>query len=189
MKCFVCGSDFILNATDKYIVNVPASAVSKALLGTNDKIFEAFDCPCCGCQNLVNERFGAEELPAIEDDLSIEEHMYGDCNCCEKDGSNCSCGGHIEDHNGFDDDSETIPPVDSKSITIGYGPENRKANDVTPDYLHQMNVNDLLAFCGEVAIPVNDITKVKSGKRQLDKIKTDIIVRINNYMFSTKEDE
>lgn len=181
MKCFVCGSDFVLNATDKYIVNVPASAVSKAFLGANDKIFEAFDCPHCGCQNLVNERFGAEELPVIEDDLSIEEHIHGGCNC--------SCGSHTDDLDDFDNDSEAVPPVDSKSITIGYGPENRKVSDITPDYLHQMNINDLLAFCGELAIPVDDITKAKSGKRQLDKIKTDIIVRINNYMFSTKADE
>lgn len=153
MKCFVCGSDFILNATDKYIVNVPASAVSKALLGTNDKIFEAFDCPCCGCQNLVNERFGAEELPVIEDDPSIEEHMCGGCNCCEKDDVN-SCGSHTKDRDGFDDDSKAIPPVDSKSITIGYGPENRKADDVTLKYLQKMSDDELLAFCGENGIRI-----------------------------------
>lgn len=161
MKCLVCGSDFILNATDKYIVNIPASAVSKALLGTYDKIFEAFDCPQCGCQNLVNERFSVKELPVIEDDLNIEEHVCSGCNCCEKDDSNCSCGSHTDDLDDFDNDSEAIPPADSKSITIGYGPENRKASDITHDYLYQMNINDLLTFCGELAIPVNDITKVK----------------------------
>lgn len=52
MKCKVCGVNFALDKSERYIVlddYVPFSFSER-------KMFEAFDCPVCGCQNIVNER-------------------------------------------------------------------------------------------------------------------------------------
>lgn len=49
MKCKVCGYNFELKKENKYIVS--------------ERVFpffdyhEAFDCPKCGCQNIVNRRY------------------------------------------------------------------------------------------------------------------------------------
>lgn len=52
MKCKICGVNFVLDKDNKYIVlddYIPFSFSAR-------KMFEAFDCPVCGCQNIVNER-------------------------------------------------------------------------------------------------------------------------------------
>lgn len=47
MECKVCTKDFELKSENKYLVG------KKDLFKPLD-IFEAFDCPYCGCQNIVN---------------------------------------------------------------------------------------------------------------------------------------
>lgn len=56
MKCKICEKEFELIATNKYKVKAASSVMTKAMFG-NDKttVYEAFDCPSCGCQNVVNE--------------------------------------------------------------------------------------------------------------------------------------
>lgn len=52
MRCKICGVNFVLDKSSKYVVMddyVPFSFSER-------KMFEAFDCPVCGCQNIVNER-------------------------------------------------------------------------------------------------------------------------------------
>lgn len=64
MKCKVCGKRFRPLEKNKYI------AVEK--LGTFEgltkaaKQFECFDCPKCGCQNIVNIR-EQEDIEAADD--------------------------------------------------------------------------------------------------------------------------
>lgn len=51
--CKVCGKEFELIKDNKYIVQE-----NKGLNGivTGIKKFECFDCPYCGCQNIMNIR-------------------------------------------------------------------------------------------------------------------------------------
>ena len=53
--CKVCGKDFKLKKDNKYIVQE-----NKGINGiaSGSKKFECFDCPNCGCQNIVNVREG-----------------------------------------------------------------------------------------------------------------------------------
>lgn len=52
MRCKVCGVNFVLDKSNKYIVMDNHSLFDLS----ERKMFEAFDCPVCGCQNIVNER-------------------------------------------------------------------------------------------------------------------------------------
>ena len=54
MKCKVCGKRMRLNAKDRYDVVVYPVGVNCLVEGA--KHYEAFDCPKCGCQNIVNVR-------------------------------------------------------------------------------------------------------------------------------------
>lgn len=47
-KCKVCGKEFELKKENKYI------ATTTNFLINNSSLSEAFDCPFCGCQNIVN---------------------------------------------------------------------------------------------------------------------------------------
>lgn len=53
--CKVCGKQFDLIKENKYIVQE-----NKGINGitTGTKKFECFDCPRCGCQNVLNVREG-----------------------------------------------------------------------------------------------------------------------------------
>jgi DNA-directed RNA polymerase subunit RPC12/RpoP len=53
MKCNVCGKRFRLKKENKYEVkeiNILREIANPGVVS------EAFDCPRCGCQNIVNER-------------------------------------------------------------------------------------------------------------------------------------
>lgn len=53
MKCNVCGKRFKLLAQNRYeVVKRPEGALGG--LTSNVKYFNAFDCPHCGCQNVVS---------------------------------------------------------------------------------------------------------------------------------------
>lgn len=52
MKCKVCGKRFKLLRENKY--EVIKRPVGINIMTESPTIFEAFDCPVCGCQNIVN---------------------------------------------------------------------------------------------------------------------------------------
>lgn len=52
MKCKVCNKRFKLLSNKKYLVEVNGGSLFQPL----KEIYEAFDCPKCGCQNIVNTR-------------------------------------------------------------------------------------------------------------------------------------
>lgn len=59
MKCKVCGKRFKLKKENKYIkIKYPAGL---SVLIDNTVFYECFDCPKCGCQNIVNIREGEED--------------------------------------------------------------------------------------------------------------------------------
>lgn len=63
MECKVCSKDFELKSENKYLVG------EKNLFKPLD-IFEAFDCPYCGCQNIVNVY-----IVRLEDDEKSENNV------------------------------------------------------------------------------------------------------------------
>lgn len=55
--CKVCGRDFALIAEEHYIARDPEkTGIVTTLAGEDVKIFDAIDCPHCGCQNVLQER-------------------------------------------------------------------------------------------------------------------------------------
>lgn len=53
MKCKACSRRFKLNKRNKYLIEKSGGLLACAL---PEEIYEAFDCPRCGCQNIVNIR-------------------------------------------------------------------------------------------------------------------------------------
>ena len=56
--CKVCGRDFPLMAEEHYVAQDPQKVGAIMNLVNTDKAFEydAFDCPHCGCQNVMQPR-------------------------------------------------------------------------------------------------------------------------------------
>lgn len=55
ITCKVCGNKFTPFKSRKYEVVIPSS--SFGLYSGQPRIGEAFDCPMCGCQHIVNTRY------------------------------------------------------------------------------------------------------------------------------------
>lgn len=62
MECGICGKEFELKKEKKYLIRKSGLSV---LIDKNN--LEAFDCPYCGCQNVVNERYG-QQSPFIDNE-------------------------------------------------------------------------------------------------------------------------
>lgn len=56
VKCSVCGEQVELKKENRYEVVFKAGTLHKSF-GAKDQLYEAFDCPHCGCQMLMQERF------------------------------------------------------------------------------------------------------------------------------------
>ena len=54
MKCKICGKRFKLIKENRYLAKEKIGSLE--CLKKASKTFEAFDCPHCGCQNIVNIR-------------------------------------------------------------------------------------------------------------------------------------
>lgn len=174
VKCSICGEQVELRKENRYEVLIKASALQK-YFGIKDQLYEAFDCPNCGCQMLMQERFQAkEEVKVTEDDLSSKECVHDSCNCVEHD---CSCD--VKTETCDDSKNEFLTPIESvKQIARKYGSENRKASDVTSDYLSKMTIDDLRAFGEE-----NGMYFVGRRSRYY------YIEQIRKQMFAPKEEE
>lgn len=80
--CDVCGRDFPLIAEDRYTVRgTEMSGIATAISFEEADRYDAFDCPHCGCQNVVNKRLR---------ELGPEG---GDCLTCDHEGCGCHEGG------------------------------------------------------------------------------------------------
>lgn len=66
MKCNVCGLDFEATKERHYIARENGSKGFSNLSGREEPIFDAFDCPCCGCQAIAQER--KRNLVEVEED-------------------------------------------------------------------------------------------------------------------------
>lgn len=57
-RCKVCNAKLILTNDRRYLVC--KDTIINKLLTQQIAAYECFDCPKCGCQNIVNVREGAE---------------------------------------------------------------------------------------------------------------------------------
>ena len=132
VKCSVCGEQVELRKENRYEVVIEAGVLQKSL-GVKDHLYEAFDCPHCGCQMLMQERF------PVKDKIKIEEEYADEYDSAEK--------AIIDAIAEYESKGEASKFRDKVKIT--YGTEKREADDITLDYLQKMSDDELLAFCGE----------------------------------------
>ena len=95
--CKVCGRDFPLLFEEHYVAQDPQKIGAIANLVNNDRAFEfdAFDCPHCGCQNVMQGRKPVYyESISEEDDTqstkSCANCVYVECGESEEPCSSCN---------------------------------------------------------------------------------------------------
>lgn len=109
--CKVCGRDFALMDEQSYIVrdNKSEKGLSQVISGQDEpKIYDAFDCPHCGCQYIAQERKRLLEISCCDNEEEHEEEYVGDCEFCKyceiaPDEKPCNeCNHYHGKHNNFE---------------------------------------------------------------------------------------
>lgn len=68
-KCKVCGHEFAMISKRRYTARGNKTVgISNIVEDKESQLYDAFDCPECGCQNLVNERLRKEEFKNAKTD-------------------------------------------------------------------------------------------------------------------------
>ena len=73
-KCVVCNSNFTLVASQHYVARegVERGLAVTLVKSTEERLYDAFDCPHCGCQNRVQERMRTLVTTEIEEPITEE---------------------------------------------------------------------------------------------------------------------
>lgn len=80
LKCKICGKEFEANLDRHYVARDNGkTGVIIALSNNEEKLYDAFDCPSCGCQVIAQER--KRVYMKIEE--TLEEEGDDDCDECE----------------------------------------------------------------------------------------------------------
>lgn len=102
-KCKVCGKEFELKAENKYLTEGIVGLA--AVLFPVRRVVECFDCPHCGCQNSIQERFPEIKQP-VEADLPECFKCYDEtCNTCKE----CRLKKTCEEKSEKEETSEKLP--------------------------------------------------------------------------------
>lgn len=56
MNCKVCGGQILLSRAFHYVARDIENTGLSSLSGKEPELYDAFDCPICGSQNIVNTR-------------------------------------------------------------------------------------------------------------------------------------
>ena len=73
MECKICGKDFELKLDNHYVSrDNETNGIIKAIKSEEENIFDTFDCPYCGCQNIIQQRkrpafVGSDYIGEIDD--------------------------------------------------------------------------------------------------------------------------
>lgn len=82
--CSVCKRDFPLMREDRYTVSERKKTGLVAAFGNAEPgLYDAIDCPHCGCQNVLQVRMYPSEQFCDVEDCPCE---YGICDECEEQG-------------------------------------------------------------------------------------------------------
>lgn len=70
LKCNVCGHEFDATIENHYIARNNGYVGITAGLGSYEEetLYDAFDCPKCGCQHITQERKRSYSSPSKEDE-------------------------------------------------------------------------------------------------------------------------
>lgn len=97
--CETCGCGFALMAGERYTVRtVEKTGLASAFSGEESDLYDAFDCPHCGCQNVVNKRLRELE----PEDADGCPHGCEDCFTCGHEEYGCYEGGSTSEEGGSD---------------------------------------------------------------------------------------
>lgn len=84
LKCKVCGKEFEANLERHYVARDIGKTGLAAAFGNNDEenLYDAFDCPYCGCQLIAQERKrdflqNLTYTTEIEEETEMEELSHG----------------------------------------------------------------------------------------------------------------
>ena len=91
MKCKVCGKEFELKVDNHYIARDEAvirTGISSIIgLDNEGKLYDTFDCPVCGCQNIMQERKRIFVTKEDVDELQAMPECFGEydemCQICD----------------------------------------------------------------------------------------------------------
>lgn len=99
LKCKVCGKEFEAVKENHYVARegLKTGAIT-ALASAEEKIFDAFDCPHCGCQYIAGERKREQEV------LNEYEEKPDCFKKYEKDDSGCEDCDYKEEYQKNKDD-------------------------------------------------------------------------------------
>lgn len=80
IKCKVCDCEFIPHVKEHYIVRTVGKTGVVAVFQSNDEtgLFDAFDCPQCGCQVIAQERKRAYIVNHVDDVEDGDEEETGE---------------------------------------------------------------------------------------------------------------
>ena len=89
--CKVCGRDFALMAEEHYVVReFGKKGLVEALSAKEPMQYDAFDCPHCGCQNVMQVRMiDVEEFTDTEEHDLCDGCEYEDCKADEEPCKEC----------------------------------------------------------------------------------------------------
>ena len=82
LKCKVCESGLVPHVDGHYIARDNGeSGVATLIKSPEGNLYDAFDCPVCGCQIIAQERKRVYVQPnaVTDDDDDIEEDEFGEC--------------------------------------------------------------------------------------------------------------
>ena len=97
--CETCGRGFALMAEERYTVRtVEKTGLASAFSGEESDLYDAFDCPHCGCQNVVNKRL--RELGP--EDVEDCPHGCDSCFTCGHEECGCYEGERSPEEGGSD---------------------------------------------------------------------------------------
>ena len=96
LKCKICGKEFEANLDRHYVARDNGkTGLTVAISNYEEKLYDAFDCPACGCQVVAQERkrqyIVPNEVAANEEEEdekpdcfgNFEEEESDDCEDCE----------------------------------------------------------------------------------------------------------
>lgn len=135
--CVVCGRDFDLIAEEHYVARSNEYTGLKAIAGSEVIHYDAFDCPHCGCQNVMQER------------------RFASCPCDYGICDECDHIGESDDHDGCvgcaysDKGSEEEPCVHCRSnYPSQYDRYDRYEKEEKPENTNVADMRSYLAdFC------------------------------------------
>lgn len=94
MTCKVCGREFALIAEEHYISRDPEETGLAAAFGRKmeGEQYDAFDCPHCGCQNVIQKRkIVVSELIISKEENEDTSDKESTCDGCEHDDDDPAC--------------------------------------------------------------------------------------------------